>query len=359
MSFVTRRTGAMIMFANVVNAAQQFTGFAPAMIRTGKRNMATATRDYLKNPIGMTERVAASSVFMANRLGTEMRDLSVEANRIKLAPGPYGRAAEWTERHSYFLQKGVQNMMDPIVWTAAYNRATERGEENPVAYADMVIRTTQDSYNPEDATKFATGSKFAAPFKMFSGYFIGQANLLATEGSIALREKNYGRVAELYTLGIFITAVGSEIIAQGLRGELGDEDDDGWWDDIADVFLLSQVRYAAAFILFVGPGINALINSLDDKPYNDRLSVSPVVSTAEALIRTVPNTVNLFEGDADASRTVKDYSTVISLATGLPTLQRQTGYVADVLEGDVEPTSTTDAVRGFISGRASEESRVD
>lgn len=359
MSFVTRRTGAMIMFANVVNAAQQFTGFAPAMIRTGKRNMATATRDYLKNPVGMTERVAASSVFMANRLGTEMRDLSVEANRIKLAPGPYGRAAEWTERHAYFLQKGVQNMMDPIVWTAAYNRATERGEENPVAYADMVIRTTQDSYNPEDATKFATGSKFAAPFKMFSGYFIGQANLLATEGSIALREKNYGRVAELYTLGIFITAVGSEIIAQVLRGELGDEDDDGWWDDIADVFLLSQVRYAAAFILFVGPGINALINSLDDKPYNDRLSVSPVVSTAEALIRTVPNTVNLFEGDADASRTVKDYSTVISLATGLPTLQRQTGYVADVLEGDVEPTSTMDAVRGFISGRASEESRVD
>ena len=359
MSFVTRRTGAMIMFANVVNAAQQFTGFAPAMIRTGKRNMATATRDYLKNPAGMTERVAASSVFMANRLGTEMRDLSVEANRIKLAPGPYGRAAEWTERHAYFLQKGVQNMMDPIVWTAAYNRATERGEENPVAYADMVIRTTQDSYNPEDATKFATGSKFAAPFKMFSGYFIGQANLLATEGSIALREKNYGRVAELYTLGIFITAVGSEIIAQGLRGELGDEDDDGWWDDIADVFLLSQVRYVAAFIPFVGQGINALISSLDDKPYNDRLSVSPTVSTAEALIRTVPNTINLIEGDADASRTVKDYSTVISLATGLPTIQRQTGYVADVLEGDVEPTSTMDAVRGFISGRASEESRVD
>ena len=359
MSFVTRRTGAMIMFANVVNAWQQFTGFGPAMTRTGKRNMATATRDYLKNPVSMTERVAASSVFMANRLGTEMRDLSVEANRIKLAPGPYGRAAEWTERHAYFLQKGVQNMMDPIVWTAAYNRATERGEENPVAYADMVIRTTQDSYNPEDATKFATGSKFAAPFKMFSGYFIGQANLIATEVTIAAREKNYGRIAEIYTLGIFITAVGSEIIAQGLRGELGDEDDDGWWDDIADVFLLSQVRYAAAFIPFVGQGINALISSLDDKPYNDRLSVSPVVSTAEALIRTVPNTINLIEGDADASRTVKDYSTVISLATGLPTIQRQTGYVADVLEGDVEPTSTMDAVRGFISGRASEESRVD
>lgn len=359
MSFVTRRTGAMIMFANVVNAAQQFTGFAPAMIRTGKVNMATALRDYVKNPAGMADKVAASSAFMANRLGSEMRDLSIEANRIKLAPGPYGRAAEWTERHAYFLQKGVQNMMDPIVWTAAYNRATERGEENPVAYADMVIRTTQDSYNAEDATKFATGSKFAAPFKMFSGYFIGQANLIATEVTIAAREKNYGRIAEIYTLGIFITAVGSEVIAQGLRGELGDEDDDGWWDDLADVFLISQLRYAAAFIPFVGQGVNALIGALDDKPYNDRLSLSPIVSTGEAVIRTVPNTINVIQGDADASRTVKDYSTVISLATGLPTFQRQTGYVADVLEGDVEPVGPVDAARGFISGRASEESRTD
>lgn len=359
MSFVTRRTGAMIMFANVVNAAQQFTGFAPAMIRTGKVNMATALRDYVKNPAGMADKVAASSAFMANRLGSEMRDLSIEANRIKLAPGPYGRAAEWTERHAYFLQKGVQNMMDPIVWTAAYNRATERGEENPVAYADMVIRTTQDSYNAEDATKFATGSKFAAPFKMFSGYFIGQANLISTEVTIAAREKNYGRIAEIYTLGIFITAVGSEVIAQGLRGELGDEDDDGWWDDLADVFLISQLRYAAAFIPFVGQGVNALLGALDDKPYNDRLSLSPIVSTGEAVIRTVPNTINVIQGDADASRTVKDYSTVISLATGLPTFQRQTGYVADVLEGDVEPVGPVDAARGFISGRASEESRTD
>lgn len=359
MSFVTRRTGAMIMFANVVNAAQQFTGFFPAMIRTGKVNMATALRDYVKNPAGMADKVAASSAFMANRLGSEMRDLSIEANRIKLAPGPYGRAAEWTERHAYFLQKGVQNMMDPIVWTAAYNRATERGEENPVAYADMVIRTTQDSYNAEDATKFATGSKFAAPFKMFSGYFIGQANLISTEVTIAAREKNYGRIAEIYTLGIFITAVGSEVIAQGLRGELGDEDDDGWWDDLADVFLISQLRYAAAFIPFVGQGVNALLGALDDKPYNDRLSLSPIVSTGEAVIRTVPNTINIIQGDADASRTVKDYSTVISLATGLPTFQRQTGYVADVLEGDVEPVGPVDAARGFISGRASEESRTD
>lgn len=359
MSFVIRRTGAMIMFANVVNAAQQITGVAPAMIRTGKRNMATSLRDYLTNPAGMTERVAASSVFMANRLGSEMRDLTQEANRIKLAPGPYGRAVEWTERHAYFLQKAVQNMTDPVIWTAAYNRAVERGEENPVAYADMVIRTTQDSYNPEDASKFTVGSRWSAPFKMFSGYFISQGNLLTTEFTQAIREKDYARVAEIYTLGIFVTAVGAEIIAQGLRGELGDEDDDGWWDDLADVLLLSQLRYVAAFIPFVGQGVNALVNSLDDKPYNDRLSVSPVVSTVEAARRITPNTLKLIEGEGDLSRSVKDYSTVVYLATGLPTFQRQTGYVADVIEGDVTPTGTTDAVRGFVSGRASEESRND
>lgn len=357
MSVVVRRTGASIMFANVVNAAQQLTGFSPALLRTGKRNMAGALRTYLTDPVGTYERVAELSPMMANRFSTQVRDVAMEAERIVMAPGPYGKAVQWSEANTYFLQRGVQNFMDPIVWTAAYDRAVQRKEENPVAYADMVVRTTQDSYAPEGASAFSGGPKWAAPFKMFTGYFIGQANLIATEGKRAWQENDIARMAEIYAMAVFIPAVGAEIISQAIRGTLGDEDEDGWVDDLMDIFLISQLRYVAAFIPILGPGVMSAFNAFDDNPMNDKLSLSPAVSTVEAPARVIANLRKYADGKGDASRMVKDVGTLVSAGTGLPTLPRQTSYVADVLEGDVNPTGPVDAARGFVSGAASEASK--
>jgi len=359
---VASRTGTAIMMGNVLNAAQQFTGLAPAALRTGKTNLANSMRQYIANPAAMTRRVTELSPMMANRMGTQMRDLTDAARDISIAPGAVEKAVNFTDRHKYFLQTGVQNMLDPMIWTAAYNRALERSEENPVAYADMVIRTTQDSYAAEGATNFAAGPAWANALKMFTGYFVGQANLLATEVSRTKGMKpvaKAARLAEIYTLGVFITAVGSEAIMEALAGELGDEDKDGWWDDISDLFLMSQIRYILAFVPIGGAVANSVLNRFDDRPYNDKLSLSPVTSSVEALGSAAIDVKKGLDGKGDASQTVKDFGSLITTFKGLPTFPKQTGYVADVLEGDVKPTSGADAVRGFISGRASKESRTD
>ena len=61
--------------------------------------------------------------------------------------GVFARAEMWTQEHAYFMQSAVDNVMWPIVWSAAYDEASARGEseKDAIRWADSVIRTTQGS----------------------------------------------------------------------------------------------------------------------------------------------------------------------------------------------------------------------
>lgn len=352
--WIGRNTGMSIMFGSLLNTVQQVTGFGPAMLRTGKGNMAMALGQYLANPAGVSRGVREASTLMEDRATNQMTELTDAANAIVLNPNLYEKGVTWTVRHAYFLQHAMQNVMDPIIWIAARSKAVQAGDENPERYADSVIRTTQGSRNPEDITNFSTGPKWAAPFKAFTGYFIDQANLLDTEWQKA---GSVGRRAEVYALGFFVPAVIAKVLAEAVGGRLEDDEDDGWGDELFNLLVMSQIQYSLAMIPLFGQGANLAINRFDGKMYNDRLSVAPFVSVIEATSRVPYDFYKLAQGTGDASDTTKDVLTAVSLAAGLPTPSRQAGYVADVLEGDVEPTGPVDATRGFLTGSASPGSR--
>jgi hypothetical protein len=63
--------------------------------------------------------------------------------------------------------------------------------------------------------------------------------------------------------------------------------------------------------------------------------------------------------DGDKSKAIKDVLSLITLVTGVPVqaLSRPIGYAVDVAEGDIEPTSELDYIRGLVTGTASEASR--
>ena len=63
--------------------------------------------------------------------------------------------------------------------------------------------------------------------------------------------------------------------------------------------------------------------------------------------------------DGNWRRAARDTLTLVTLTTGLPAaaLGRPIGYAADVAQGRVDPTGPVDAVRGLVTGTASEESR--
>jgi hypothetical protein len=190
------------------------------------------------------------------------------------------------------------------------------------------------------------------------------ANLLGTEFGKVSQEmglrKGAGRGLYILVLGLLAPAWVGEAIMQAFRGGPEDEDKDGsYLDDwIAAVFGFSTLRYMTAMVPGVGQAANAFVNTLNSKPYDDRISTAPAISMIESAVKAPVSVYNAIAENGKASRAVKDVATLISMTTGLPAnvAARPVSYVADVAQGNVNPTSPVDAVRGAVTGRASPES---
>jgi hypothetical protein len=159
------------------------------------------------------------------------------------------------------------------------------------------------------------------------------------------------RLFYIYLVGAMIPAVLADAMMQAARGELGDDDDDGLLDDIGELFGMSQLRYFAAMVPGAGIGVNFAIHLFNDKPYDDRLSVAPVISQLERLGGSAVKLAT--GGESTAGRAVQDALTIISMLTGLPVAQagKPLGYFADVATGEQEGDDLGDWARGLLSGR--------
>lgn len=361
------RAGAAAMFANVSNAAQQITGFALAAVKVRPGLMLSAAADYLRAPRDMARTVAELSPYMASRMDNEVAVMNGEINDILLNPSLLEQGQNWTMRHAYFLQSAVDNVMGPIIWTAAYNQAVEAGEteRDAVRLADSAIRETQGSSLPEDISRIEGGNAFVRLFTQFAGYFNMQANLLGSEFVKITRDgglrQNAGRGLYVMGLGFLAPAIVAEAIAQAFRGGPDDADKDGeYLDDwIAAVFGWGPLRNITAMVPVVGQGVSALINAANSKPYDDRLATSPAVSMLESAARAPFSVYKALAEDGSGQKAVRDVATLISMTVGLPAnlAARSVGYLTGVAEGRIDPVGPVDAVRGTITGAASPESK--
>ena len=366
-SVMRARAGAAAMFANVSNAAQQITGFTLAAVKVRPGLMLSAAADYLKAPRDMARTVAESSPYMASRMDNEVAVMNGEINDILLNPSMLEQGQNWTMRHSYFLQSAVDNVMGPIIWTAAYNQAVEAGEteRDAVRLADSAIRETQGSSLPEDISRIEGGNAFVRLFTQFAGYFNMQANLLGSEFVKIAHDgglrQNAGRGLFVLGLGFLAPAVVGEAIAQLFRGGPDDADKDGeYLDDwIAALFGWALLRNVTAMVPVVGQGVNALVNAANSKPYDDRLATSPAVSMLESAARAPVSAYKAATGEGSTQKAVRDVATLISMTVGLPAnlAARPIGYATGVAEGRISPTGPIDAARGAITGAASPESK--
>jgi GNAT superfamily N-acetyltransferase len=360
------RTGMAAMFANVVNTAQQVTGLSIAAVRVRPRYLRSALVDYVKAPRQFTRGVADASTYMATRMDNEVAQMNDAIDEILLNPSLYERGKQWAAKHAYFMQAAVDNVIGPVVWTGAYNQALEGGATELEARraADSAVRETQGSTLPEDVSRIETGNAFVRMFTQFAGYFNMQANLLGTEFATVMHEqglrKGMGRGIYVFTFGFLVPAMVSEIIVQAARGGPEDEDGDGVLDEwLMSVLVLGNLRAGLAMAPGVGQAVNAMINTANSKPYDDRISTSPAVSMVEAAVRAPVGVYKAVAEDGNQRRAVRDLATLITLTTGLPAtaVARPLGYAADVSQGKVEPTGPVDAVRGAVTGVASPESK--
>lgn len=362
-----QRAGLAAMFANVSNTAQQITGLSIAAVKVRPKYLMGALADSIISPRQTAKTVAAASTYMANRMDSEVAQMTDAINQILLNPSVYEKAQAWTAQHAYFLQSAVDNFLGPIVWNGAYNQALEQGQDvkTAVRLADSAVRETQGSTLPEDVSRIETGNAFVRMFTQFAGYFNMQANLLGTEFARTYNElglrKGMGRGLYIFVLGFLVPNMVAELIAQAFKGGPDDEDKDGSTIDdwIRSVVLLGNVRAGLAMVPGVGQAANAVLNTFNNKPYDDRISTSPAVSMIESAAKAPKEVYKAVIGEGSARAAVRDLATLITLTTGMPAtaIARPLGYITGMSEDKIAPTGPVDAARGLVTGTPSPESK--
>lgn len=355
-------TGLQLMAGNVTVALQQVLGLSLSALKVKPRYLAAAVWRYATGPRQYADHINESSSFMRNRLNSQVMEIRQSIDNITLNPSKYQKAKQFAQEHGYFLQTAMQSMVDTVTWGAAYEQATQNGadEKSAVRQADSAVRETQGTFHAEDVSRFEAGSPLLRCFTMFYSYFNMAANLNATEFVKAMRAGGYavgGRALYIYALGFMIPAVFSEAITQMLSGDaFDDDDDDGYLDNILSIFFNGQSRMGTAMIPVIGPATQTGINAFNNKWYDDRMSLSPAVSSLESAVR-VPYDMFKVATDKETAlkRPIKDVLTTVGMATGLPLapLSKPIGYMTDIEQGIIEePENPIEFTRGLITGKA-------
>ena len=358
-SEVRTRTGMQMMVGNVTNALQQVTGLSIGALKVKQANLRNALWLYIRQPADTSAMVAEKSKYMNTRMSSQQFEITKTIDELLLNPSKYDKLRSFADKHGYFMQQGLQNAVDTIVWVGAYNQSmAETGnEKDAVRAADSAVRLTQGSFAPEDVSRFETGNAFVRAFTMFYSYFNMQANLLGTEFSKSVKglgvRKGMGQLLYIYTFGFMIPAVLSEVIIQAAGG-FADGDDDEWdQNDAMSLFFGSQFRTALAMVPLVGQTVTASVNMLNSKPYDDRISTSPAIAALEAVARAPGSVYRAIAEDGSWKKGVRDLLTALGMITGLPLGQmgKPLGYAADIAQGRANPESAMDVTRGVISGK--------
>jgi len=352
-----KHTGIAAMAGNLINALQQITGISVAMVRVKPHRVLRGLVSSTFAPRHSSQMIMQKSAYMRDRMDSTSVELMTTLDDLLEAKSVFRKIRDKTDKHGYFAQIRMQNLVDKAVWLGSYEQGIAAGktEDEAVLEADSVVRTTQSSFAPEDVSRVEAQQAFIRPFLQFYSYFDAQYNVLRTEFDATVTDLGWvrgsPRLFYIYVVGALIPSVLATAMMEAARGELGDDDDDGLLDDIGELFALSQIKYFAAMAPGVGTLVNFGINLANDKPYDDRLTPAPVIGQVQ---RVGSSVVNLATGnEPTAGRAVADALLLISMAFGLPLAQagKPLGYIADVATGEQEGDDVFDWARGLLSGR--------
>jgi hypothetical protein len=382
---VDRRVGLHIMAGNLVNAAQQITGFPVAAARIPARHLAVAATRWRVNNQSARAYIMQQSPFMEERMLGGMNEASTTLENILKEPGLLNTLQVAANRYGYFAQQLAQNLVDPTVWLAAERHGMEvvypaayaeelarTGDEaaadakaraEVVAYADSVVRDTQGPLQASDISAIEASTPLARLFLKFYSYFNAMGNLLVTEVNVAQNTElrwtgRYGRSFYAYLMIVTVPTIIAEGIAQLARGGFDDLEDEDERDQLMFELLIgSQLKTMAAMVPFAGAVASTAYGiAVTDQVYDDRISLSAGIGVTES---TLQNTIRLIaaaadpETDIETRRAIRTTLDALGLALGLPTnwASKPISYAASVIEGESAPEGLFDIVQGALTGK--------
>jgi len=365
--YIRTSVGANIMFGHVINTLQNIGNLA-AVTEVGGKHLVKGLWTYITHPNDTAQEVCRLSQYMANKMDTDIPKVTRAIEHIT-EPGVLKDAQRWAKANVYLLQGLTQNVMDYATWWGAYEKSMEvtNGDlEESVARADKAVRMTQGAFAPEDLSSMETGRPIYRLFTMFTGWFNMQLNLIKTKGTRAIREGDNAMGLSVIFWTWLATAYVSKAISLAFSGRVFDwGDDDDYLEDILCFMFLTPFEHLGAMVPVLGPTAVGMIRrslavagfAVDSSTYDERVSLSPALSLAEAGIRL---SYNLAKGsEANKKMLIKDVLTLTGTATKLPLapLGKPIGYAIDVATGKKTPrgenvaAQSADYLRGLATGR--------
>lgn len=348
-----------IFFLNIRNTVEQVldvTSAKPLMPKGAK--VMSGLRRFLGNVKGIQGEINDLSTFMSQRNLNDLYEVQTSIQSVMENVSKFQKAKDFMTKNAFITQSTMQNMIENSIWISSYEQFIADGlsSDEAVRRSDSIIRRSFGSKRALDVSQ-AESSKMLAFFQMFMNWFNTKynSNRAAFEKAI-VRETGFTErtraLSYLYWMNFGIIAVGSEALRKVFAGTLDEDDDDEYLDDILDVFVYSHPKMAAAMIPLFGPVANGVMNRMDDKRWNDRMSATPALSmTAEAIGNPLAYITG--HGSTNPDRQVKDALTTLGFATGAPLvpLAKPYKYLKDVENGKAEPSGPLDFMRGLVTGK--------
>ena len=348
LGFFRRNANMQLMFVNVVNTVENLTDIPALFTRMKARSFREGLQNYIKSPKEAANLVKDLSPYMKDRMEQQIfeindtyKDLTIRKNTVL---GKINNLQDQASKHTYVMQQALQNVVEVAAWLGAYNEGVVRfnNETQAARYADSVIREVMGANRPIDIAGIEAGGALQQVVLTFYSYFLNKGNLV--------RYSSKETKIKAYALGIAAPAILSAIFRRAVKGNLDEDDDDEYIDDIYDVFFLSQLRFMAAIIPGGGTAARFLEGQFNDKPYDDRLSISPMLG----MLESVKGVTGLMTKDELKSKDVRDTLSFFGTMTGVPlgAAGRPIGFMIDLEQGKQAAENPTDLARGLVTGKS-------
>lgn len=318
------RAGQAVMFFNVKNALQNYSGIPLALTVVDGRNLRAGLGEVMRDREGAMQRVMKQSNYMKDRFeNADIYEVRDRFQGLVIDRGKPGDVQAWFQKNAYWLQRLTQEPIDVAVWLAAYNKAIQdqgmvEGDavhNEAVQRADAAVRQTQTANNPEDLSVAERGSAMMKLFLQFRGWFISFGNLIRNQAEIRnQRDDRVASLASLYMIGVFAPLISAEIIDALVDGDEIDRDEDGAvWDDLTWRALQSHTSAIGGAIPIWGDaGLVAFSTLFDRQSWTSRM---PEPATFSAIRQGL---VALRNGDLADGRKSRSVLTFLSVMLGVP-----------------------------------------
>lgn len=373
-TLLKRNAGITLMAGNIKNAIEATTSLSQVMVAVPKTDLLVATGKFFANAFGsesMVKDVRELSPFMDSRLNRSADETRYQIDQFVVNASKLRKANDFLRQNAYIVQQVIQDPLEVISWTAAYNDALNTkgmDQADAVHHADGVVRMYLNDMSPEGVSKLERGTPLVRTMLMFYGWFNMVSNTWRMNRQLVNENPHLGTIgkmgshAALYTMMIAIPSILSKALTLVFNGDLMDnEDEEDWQEDAVMILGKSQIEMIMGMLPFTRDVLNPVYRkATTTTAFVDRYSVSPITSLGESFYRSGGNAAKAIQGlsgeetDFDKSKATKDLLQAATLATGIPYtfIQRPVVYGVDVLvDEDQEPKNAVDATRGVLSGK--------